>query len=175
MIKLYCCGPDYCSRCPLLYYFFQIRNGLGSSLCCKDSAKPCTKVWNNANLIYLISGFSILHLQTDNQLAKHCSCKNTQTALLINKSATGGGGGGLRPVASPLPPVVPTPTQSHEFGSQATYSHYKLHCTCINASHKLVITFQLLQEVTEVYICILFFGMHDRGRLCKHSRGKQLQ
>ena len=44
MIKLYCCGPDYCSRCPLLYYFFQIRNGLGSSvfkLCCKDSAKPC--------------------------------------------------------------------------------------------------------------------------------------
>ena len=45
MIKLYCCGPDYCSRYPLLYYFFQIRNGLGSSvfkLCCKDSAKPCT-------------------------------------------------------------------------------------------------------------------------------------
>ena len=45
MIKLYCCGPDYCSIYPLLYYFFQIRNGLGSSvfkLCCKDSAKPCT-------------------------------------------------------------------------------------------------------------------------------------
>ena len=44
MIKLYCCGPGYCSRYPLLYYFFQIRNGLGSSvfkLCCKDSAKPC--------------------------------------------------------------------------------------------------------------------------------------
>ena len=44
MIKLYCCGPDYCSIYPLLYYFFQIRNGLGSSvfkLCCKDSAKPC--------------------------------------------------------------------------------------------------------------------------------------
>ena len=43
MIKLYCCGPDYCSIHPLLYYFFQIRNGLGSSvfkLCCKDSAKP---------------------------------------------------------------------------------------------------------------------------------------
>ena len=43
MIKLYCCGPDYCSIYPLLYYFFQIRNGLGSSvfkLCCKDSAKP---------------------------------------------------------------------------------------------------------------------------------------
>ena len=31
MIKLYCCGPGYCSRYPLLYYFFQIRNGLGSS------------------------------------------------------------------------------------------------------------------------------------------------
>ena len=28
-------------------------------------------VRNNANLIYLISGFSILHLQTDNQPAKH--------------------------------------------------------------------------------------------------------
>ena len=45
MMKLYCCGPDYCSIYPLLYYFFQIRNGLGSSvfkLCCKDSAKPCT-------------------------------------------------------------------------------------------------------------------------------------
>ena len=44
MIKLYCCGPGYCSRYPLLHYFFQIRNGLGSSvfkLCCKDSAKPC--------------------------------------------------------------------------------------------------------------------------------------
>ena len=44
MIKLYCCGPGYCSIYPLLYYFFQIRNGLGSSvfkLCCKDSAKPC--------------------------------------------------------------------------------------------------------------------------------------
>ena len=35
-------------------------------------------VWNNANLIYLISGFSILHLQTDidNQLAKHCTMNN---------------------------------------------------------------------------------------------------
>ena len=45
MIKLYCCGPDYCSIYPLLYYFFQIRHGLGSSvfkLCCEDSAKPCT-------------------------------------------------------------------------------------------------------------------------------------
>ena len=42
MIKLYCCGPDYCSIYPLLYYFFQIRNGLGSSVCCKDSAKPCS-------------------------------------------------------------------------------------------------------------------------------------
>ena len=44
VIKLYCCGPAYCSIYPLLYYFFQIRNGLGSSvfkLCCKDSAKPC--------------------------------------------------------------------------------------------------------------------------------------
>ena len=49
MIKLYCCGPGYCSRYPLLYYFFQIRNGLGSSvfkLCCKDSAKPCTSLAN---------------------------------------------------------------------------------------------------------------------------------
>ena len=47
MIKLYCCGPDYCSIYPLLYYFFQIRHGLGSSvfkLCCKDSAKPCTYI-----------------------------------------------------------------------------------------------------------------------------------
>ena len=43
MIKLYCCGPDYCAIYPLLYYFFQIRNDLGSSrLCCKDSAKSCT-------------------------------------------------------------------------------------------------------------------------------------
>ena len=45
MIKLYCCGPGYCSRYPLLYYFFQIRNGLGSSvfkLCCKDSVPPDT-------------------------------------------------------------------------------------------------------------------------------------
>ena len=45
LIKLYCCGPDYCSIYPLLYYFFQIWNGLGSSVfkfCCKDSAKPCT-------------------------------------------------------------------------------------------------------------------------------------
>ena len=44
MIKLYCCGPDYCSMYPLLNYFFQIRNGLGSwvfKLCCKDLAKPC--------------------------------------------------------------------------------------------------------------------------------------
>ena len=32
MIKLSCCGPDYCSIYPLLYYFFQIRNGLGSSV-----------------------------------------------------------------------------------------------------------------------------------------------
>ena len=46
MIKLYSCGPGYCSRYPLLYYFFQIRNGLRSSvfkLCCKDSAKPCVQ------------------------------------------------------------------------------------------------------------------------------------
>ena len=32
MIKLYCCGPGYCSIYPLLYYFFQIRHGLGSSV-----------------------------------------------------------------------------------------------------------------------------------------------
>ena len=47
MIKLYCCGPEYCSIYPLLYYFFQIRHGLGSSvfkLCCKDSAKPCRRL-----------------------------------------------------------------------------------------------------------------------------------
>ena len=50
MIKLYYCGPGYCSRYPLLYYFFQKRNGLRSSvfkLCCKDSAKPC----NTARII----------------------------------------------------------------------------------------------------------------------------
>ena len=55
MIKLYCCGPGDCSRYPLLYYFFQIRNGLGSSvfkLCCKDSAKPCTMVDLADELVY---------------------------------------------------------------------------------------------------------------------------
>ena len=54
MIKLCCCGPDYCSRCPLLYYFFQISNGLGSSvfkLCCKDSAKPCTSISKSDSVI----------------------------------------------------------------------------------------------------------------------------
>ena len=46
MIKLYYRGPGY-SRYPVLYYFFQKRNGLRSSvfkLCCKDSAKPCNTV-----------------------------------------------------------------------------------------------------------------------------------
>ena len=51
MIKLYCCGPDYCSIYPLLYYFFQIRHGLGSLLCCKDSAKPCTVLCKLVKLV----------------------------------------------------------------------------------------------------------------------------
>ena len=43
-----------------------------SSLVSYSNNRVIRWVWNNANLIYLISGFSILHLQTDNQLAKHC-------------------------------------------------------------------------------------------------------
>ena len=46
-----------------------------SSLVSYSNNRVIRWVWNNANLIYLISGFSILHLQTDNQLAKHCSSK----------------------------------------------------------------------------------------------------
>ena len=44
-----------------------------SSLVSYSNNRVIRWVWNNANLIYLISGFSILHLQTDNQLAKHCN------------------------------------------------------------------------------------------------------
>ena len=44
-----------------------------SSLVSYSNNRVYRWVWNNANLIYLISGFSILHLQTDNQLAKHCT------------------------------------------------------------------------------------------------------
>ena len=43
-----------------------------SSLVSYSNNRVIRWVWNNANLIYLISGFSVLHLQTDNQLAKHC-------------------------------------------------------------------------------------------------------
>ena len=45
-IGLYCCGPGY----PLLYYYVQIKNGLGSSgfkLCYEDPAKPCKPVLMN--------------------------------------------------------------------------------------------------------------------------------
>ena len=41
-----------------------------SSLVSYSNNRVIRWVWNNANLIYLISGFFILHLQTDNQLAK---------------------------------------------------------------------------------------------------------
>ena len=71
-------------------------------------------IWNNANLIYLISGFSILHLQTDNQLAKHCnSCLQLQlhplfffvpkiTALAYSPWQREG----LKPCYSPPPPLI---------------------------------------------------------------------
>ena len=58
MIKLYCC-PDCCSRCPLLYYFFQISLGLRSSS--PDSVKPqptckalyCTVQWIARARVYI--------------------------------------------------------------------------------------------------------------------------
>ena len=40
MIKLYCCGPDYCSIYPLLYYFFQIRSLRSSSSVAKILQNP---------------------------------------------------------------------------------------------------------------------------------------
>ena len=39
MIKLYYCGPGYCSGTH--YSTTSSKYGLGSSACCKDSAKPC--------------------------------------------------------------------------------------------------------------------------------------
>ena len=48
-----------------------------SSLVSYSNNRVIRWVWNNANLIYLISGFSILHLQTDNELAKHCIASPT--------------------------------------------------------------------------------------------------
>ena len=62
-----------------------------SSLVSYSNNRVIRWVWNN---IYLISGFSILHLQTDNQLAKHCSSSVVQGSRVLWCGFGGGGGGG---------------------------------------------------------------------------------
>ena len=64
-------GSDAISSCVLRYSVLQVG-------CQLQNANNRVMVWNNANLIYLISGFSILHLQTDNNL----QCTITPSFLL---------------------------------------------------------------------------------------------
>ena len=49
----------------LLYRVVSCKMQMQSSLVSYSNNRVIRWVWNNANLIYLISGFSILHLQTD--------------------------------------------------------------------------------------------------------------
>ena len=72
---LYCCGPDYCSVYPLLYFFFQIRNGLGSSLLQRFCPVQCNGWFQTPRLSWGASPQTYIGLHTV-QPRVHSAAKN---------------------------------------------------------------------------------------------------